>query len=502
VRAAAGGQWCRGVVHDCAGRRATDAAADAAADPYAQISDVERFIRLGGHLRAMDAVLADREHLAPHVDESQLNPYAGHAVLVLGPIGFGKSTLGRMLADRITQCGAPAVHIDADDLGIGGERVMRLSGERNDFTRAVIMRTLATGAVAVISLGGGQIVSDRRGYDRQIELTGWFSRAMRGADLRITTLFGDLSGEQCAADSGDDFGNVNANDNAVATSAGGEGEGGGGWGGVCVAVEPVEDVNAHDWPPERFDNIYAAAGPLVAATLAARLARGEWTRHPDKSPRDFETEIVGKSRSNAGSARALAIAAETVYRFPPARYVDGAAVAPPGIDDAAAQIAAETTSGRVVPPSETVATTQDRLLVSVDSPRTPRYGHITMRHGFALSARDEFLAATGPGGKYVGATFSGRFVAGVAINPETGLPRRGRGKKELIVVVVDGIQERPNAHVSVYTGGLPAVLMNNVTAAVRAGDAQCTLPHGNTEIVFALDVQEPTTIRADARFMF
>jgi len=75
-------------------------------------------------------------------------------VLLLGPVGVGKSTLGNLLVEKIG-----GVHIDGDLLDLTEDEVSKLGEERGDYTRYKIIEAIMNGQVPIVSTGGGVLTS-------------------------------------------------------------------------------------------------------------------------------------------------------------------------------------------------------------------------------------------------------------------------------------------------------------------------------------------------------
>jgi shikimate kinase len=75
-------------------------------------------------------------------------------VLLLGPVGVGKSTLGNLLVKKIG-----GVHIDGDLLDLKEDEVSKLGEERGDYTRYKIIEAIMNGQVPIVSTGGGVLTS-------------------------------------------------------------------------------------------------------------------------------------------------------------------------------------------------------------------------------------------------------------------------------------------------------------------------------------------------------
>ena len=77
-------------------------------------------------------------------------------VLVIGPIGYGKSTFAQKLADS----NPDFKHIDGDDLGLGVGVTKNLRNKRNLITCATVHSALLSHRTPVLSTGGGAILYD------------------------------------------------------------------------------------------------------------------------------------------------------------------------------------------------------------------------------------------------------------------------------------------------------------------------------------------------------
>lgn len=91
----------------------------------------------------------------PMLEQQQRSLIEVTIVLVLGPIGHGKSSLGSKLADSVPN----SVHIDGDgnEAWLPKDQVLALKGGRNDATVAAILSAIQSGKNVVFSTGGGAI---------------------------------------------------------------------------------------------------------------------------------------------------------------------------------------------------------------------------------------------------------------------------------------------------------------------------------------------------------
>lgn len=84
---------------------------------------------------------------------------AGQVIIVVGPVGGGKSTV----AQALSQVTNNALHIDGDILDLARGTVLRLSAERNDYTIFQIIKAFMQGKTPVISTGGGVLFENSYG---------------------------------------------------------------------------------------------------------------------------------------------------------------------------------------------------------------------------------------------------------------------------------------------------------------------------------------------------
>jgi len=79
-------------------------------------------------------------------------------VLFLGPIGVGKSTRSLQLAEFYNDSEMEMEIIDGDTLGTTSENVLKMSQERNFYTKYAIVKAIMKGKIPVISTGGGALL--------------------------------------------------------------------------------------------------------------------------------------------------------------------------------------------------------------------------------------------------------------------------------------------------------------------------------------------------------
>jgi XRE family aerobic/anaerobic benzoate catabolism transcriptional regulator len=109
-------------------------------------------------------------------------------IALIGLRGAGKSTLGRLLADRL---GVPFLELDQEierDAGLGLGEIMELHGQPGfrRMERAVLERLIGTHAKAVIAAGGG-IVAEAATFARLLEacVTVWVKAAPEAHMQRV-----------------------------------------------------------------------------------------------------------------------------------------------------------------------------------------------------------------------------------------------------------------------------------------------------------------------------
>ena len=82
-----------------------------------------------------------------------------HVIVIIGPIGYGKSLRGRQL-EEYKSSGNKFVHIDGDILNLESmDEVLRLGQERNGLTKYLICQAIMDGKIPVLSCGGGVIMN-------------------------------------------------------------------------------------------------------------------------------------------------------------------------------------------------------------------------------------------------------------------------------------------------------------------------------------------------------
>lgn len=112
-------------------------------------------------------------------DEQCKKSISDTVVIVIGPIGIGKSTVAAQLAKSIPN----SIDIDGDDLGLGRDRTLRLGKERNDYTMSKIVHTLQRGKTPIISSGGGVFFTMKK-KDHVFVLRDFIQKAL-GINVKI-----------------------------------------------------------------------------------------------------------------------------------------------------------------------------------------------------------------------------------------------------------------------------------------------------------------------------
>ncbi len=109
---------------------------------------------VGLHIRASDYAL---KHTDIIVANSTIH-YSGTVVIIIAPIGYGKTTLGNLIAKNDNKY----THIDGDVLGLTMNEVANLSTERATYTRWLIYKALMQNKIPVISTGGGVLFDGKK----------------------------------------------------------------------------------------------------------------------------------------------------------------------------------------------------------------------------------------------------------------------------------------------------------------------------------------------------
>lgn len=176
-------------------------------------------------------------------------------VLVMGPIGCGKSTVAQLIADRDP---ARFRHVDGDCLGgLTTAETLKLRGERNAYTVSVIIKTIMQGFIPVISTGGGAVV----------DLSNAISRAL-GYNVEYIIYIPD---------------------------------------NLDVSLPAFIGIHSQ---------IERQAQQVREITIR-RLETGEWTKDPRKSTEAFIQDIVSRSQKNLSFIRPYIVARGwPIYRFP------------------------------------------------------------------------------------------------------------------------------------------------------------------------------------------
>jgi len=239
-------------------------------------------------------------------------------IIILGPIGSGKTTTMHWLTKKLTELGFNVVAIDGDDVGDGVFDTTRLGGERGDYTIYRVIDTLRQGKLPILSTGGG-VLSSRRFRLPEIVLD------IFSCDLKIITIL-----------------------------TGGE--------------HPViQSINPKECDLSVYDN-----GALVERAILNRITRGDWELPKGKTTVKFVNEMVNCSRKNKRFARCIMNKSHHVFQVP--------LVTPENRDRILKNIVVkplcDVMSHNV--PREIIKIQQVRYLVEIEG--EPKYRHITVSY--------------------------------------------------------------------------------------------------------------------------
>jgi hypothetical protein len=70
--------------------------------------------------------------------------------------------VSKLLHEYLESIGIPSVHIDGDDLGLGGKIVNNLNQERNEFTKWQVYKCILQGKTPILSCGGGVLLAKKQ----------------------------------------------------------------------------------------------------------------------------------------------------------------------------------------------------------------------------------------------------------------------------------------------------------------------------------------------------
>eukprot|EP00164_Ancoracysta_twista_P031884 GFYU01066613.1.p1 GENE.GFYU01066613.1~~GFYU01066613.1.p1 ORF type:complete len:349 (-),score=85.54 GFYU01066613.1:1-996(-) len=236
------------------------------------LSKVDEANKAAYHIRLCDHALTIKDL------SSEFKPMQAEnvVVVVIGPIGAGKTTVGDMLAAHIG-----GVHIDGDKLGMTQAEVMCLGAERNDFTIWKVVEASMAGKVPVISTGGGALFST--GRDQTFALPSRLQTAL-GVAFSVVTVVMD--------------------------------------GSVATPTRQYPDTASYDTHD---------VGPIIRR----RLASGEWTLPKDMKEGQFIKKIQSLSTNNSKFAEQIANVSKVTYSWPfitSAYFKDGVPTFPYTLD--------------------------------------------------------------------------------------------------------------------------------------------------------------------------
>lgn len=192
-------------------------------------------------------------------------------IICIGPIGSGKTTF----ANKLAASNSKFVVIDGDILDLGIETTMKLSVERNDYTRWKIIEAIMMGKIPIVSCGGGILFSS--GKNQMFNLP----------QQILTTLK-----IQCKII-------------------------------VCIPSNDCQQVMLSD-SNFNVDNLYKRKD-LVRATVIRRIKSGEWSLDKkfltgkvseQTAINNFVNFIASKSEENMKFAKQLIAIANCVFTYP------------------------------------------------------------------------------------------------------------------------------------------------------------------------------------------
>jgi hypothetical protein len=447
-------------------------AAGRSSSPYPLSS--QEVIRLGLHIKAVEAVnrVVSESGIdaLPPVSYEDHSHSEAHIVLVLGPIGYGKSTLAERIAEEANRAAGRTVaeHLDADYLGLGDQgTVLRLGPERNELTHARVWQCFARGLTPVVSCGGGQWFGGK--YDkRQFSLLERHREFFGPTGLRITV--------------------------------------------VVAANSPDADLEAIYLDRE--------ADKRVEDVVRYRVESGIWALTSGRSIGQLVADVQERSRGNSAIAAECAAFANTVLRYSRATAQE------------VAREAAEVVLAHPVAPASDktkVAISQRRLLVDVTGlpGGEPKIGHITLFHkggGGKKPKPDSFLTVANDAsvkrgevvldgllitGTPVAAASEPAAAAAASKKPASqgGKKKGGRGVQVVAITdtshpLFEEMKHSPNPpHVTINPGDEEPAQMGIVARAWASGEREVTLASGTTYALTATDAERPA-VHVLARFSF
>ena len=145
--------------------------------------EINHWVNSGGHIQAVDW---GKEHPVKEKDFLSLmkltvkDGYSAHLVIVIGPIGSGKSTIASSIVSE-------ELCVDGDKiLGLTAEKIIRLGQERSAATVWEVVKTLAIHGLCVISTGGGVLKN----------ISGLLKSFFPGIYVNITVMFPIFGGNR------------------------------------------------------------------------------------------------------------------------------------------------------------------------------------------------------------------------------------------------------------------------------------------------------------------
>lgn len=359
----------------------------------------------------IDALAAQYEdHIVAEARNVQIH-------LVLGPVGFGKTTFGLHLLQQLRLSSCKAMYVDGDSpFGLSSEATLNLGQERNPVTVFSIVDSIRKGYIPVVSTGGGAL---GKNFIETIE------SMLPGVKVQLVTYLPSHTVSEVT---------------------------------LNVALETLDLVDL-------YTSVLSKS--LVTSAVTQRVASGKWnTKNGMKLPAFCES-IVKVSCGNLQFASAFAELAHTLAVFPVISEKNYASVSQ-------MQISLPETMLQNIIPADSVSYGQLRHLVEVlplsgDS----SFGHVTSDYANPLAKitgeRLEELSITEDVVGIVVQATSGKNKISLAMPLEVLAGLHVRPELDM------------SAHITIGAGVHQPALMRSVATAIRNGETSIQLPHKKTE---------------------